>query len=156
MIKGIPQERYARGGYGATANLAVPAALFRAVGGFDGTRLSGGDAEFCRRAGRQGAQIAFAAAARVGHPARDSWEAISTKSRRVVGGQVLAGPVARRTYRVLRILMPPLLRCARIALTPGFSLRNRLVATGIQLRLWIAEIAELVRLLLAGGRPERR
>ena len=34
MIKGIPQERYAGRGYGATANLMVAADLFRAVGGF--------------------------------------------------------------------------------------------------------------------------
>ncbi|MEO7222844.1 MAG: glycosyltransferase family 2 protein, partial [Devosia sp.] len=47
MIKGIPQERYASRGYGATANLAVPAEVFAATGGFDGARLSGGDAEFC-------------------------------------------------------------------------------------------------------------
>lgn len=52
IVRGIPQARYVARGYAATANLAVPRPVFESLGGFDPARFSGGDAEFCRRAGR--------------------------------------------------------------------------------------------------------
>ena len=55
LIRGIPQAHYVRLGYAATANLAVPASVFARLGGFDQTRMSGGDAAFCRRVGAAGA-----------------------------------------------------------------------------------------------------
>jgi glycosyltransferase involved in cell wall biosynthesis len=156
IVKGIPQEHYVRLGYGATANLAVTAELFRRVDGFDSARLSGGDAEFCRRASaKAGATVRYVAAARVGHPARATWEEIATKSRRMIGGQVLAGSAARRAYRVLRILAPPLIRCAQIVLSDKVSPGQRWGAVGVQIRVWASGVAELVR-LLAGGTAERR
>ena len=41
LIRGIPQDRYVRLGYAATANLAVPAAIFARLGAFDADRMSG-------------------------------------------------------------------------------------------------------------------
>ena len=154
MLRSIPQERYVRRGYGATANLAVPAALFRAAGGFDPTRLSGGDAEFCRRAAAHGAQVRFVPAARVSHPARSTWAAVATKSRRVLGGQVTAGSAPRRAAFLLRALASPLLPTWRFLGAP-YPLRMRLTAIGVQLRLWGVEIAEAAR-LLRGHPAERR
>ncbi len=154
-ILGIPQERYASLGYGATANLAIHTDLFHRAGRFDVTRLSGGDAEFCRRASRHGAKVRFVAAARVGHPARDAWEMLAIKTRRVVGGQVRAGSIGQRSYRMLRVLAPPLVRCMRIARATAFTPGQRLAAISIQLRLWVVGIAEMMRIL--AGRPiERR
>jgi GT2 family glycosyltransferase len=154
MVKGIPQERYAGRGYGATANLAVPAPLFREVAGFDAARLSGGDAEFCRRAAGHGARVRFVPEARVGHPARDSWGAIATKSRRVLGGQIAAGAARRRAAFLLRALSPPVIAWWRFARAPQ-PLRYRLAAMSVQSRLWAVEVGEAVR-LLAGGAAERR
>jgi glycosyltransferase involved in cell wall biosynthesis len=154
MLKGIPQDRYASRGYGATANLAVSAELFRELGGFDATRLSGGDAEFCRRAVARGAHVRFVANARVGHPARDNWHAIAIKSRRVLGGQITAGSIGRRTAFLLRALGSPIIPSWRFIRAP-YPLRYRLTATGVQLRLWGVELGEAVR-LIAGGRAERR
>ena len=153
MIGGIPQERYAGRGYGATANLAVSADLFAATGGFDGARLSGGDAEFCRRAAAQGAGVKFVPAARVVHPARNNWDAIATKSRRVLGGQIAAGPLLRRAAYVLRAFASPALPAWRFARAP-YPARFRLLAMGVQLRLWGVEVAEAARLL--AGRPAER
>lgn len=156
IIKGIPQEHYVSLGYGATANLAMTAELFERAGGFDGARLSGGDAEFCRRARtRAQATIRFVPAARVGHPARSSWDEIATKSRRMIGGQVLAGSPARRAYRVLRILAPPVVRCLQIAVSNKVAPGPRRGAVGVQLRVWASGVAELMR-LLTGGAAERR
>jgi GT2 family glycosyltransferase len=154
MIKGIPQERYASRGYGATANLAVSATLFHAVGGFDGKRLSGGDAEFCRRATAHGARIQFVAAARVGHPARSTWDAIAIKSRRVLGGQLAAGSFFRRGAFLVRALAPPVIPWWRLARAQQ-PLRYRAVALAVQTRLWGVDVLEAARLLV-GGQAERR
>lgn len=154
MLKGIPQERYASRGYGATANLAVSATLFRDAGGFDATRLSGGDAEFCRRAVARGASVRFVSDARVGHPARADWDAIATKSRRVLGGQIAAGSPGRRAAFLLRTLGSPIIPTWRFLRAP-YPLGDRLTAVGVQLRLWGVELREAVR-LLAGGKAERR
>jgi glycosyltransferase involved in cell wall biosynthesis len=154
MIKGIPQDRYASRGYGATANLAVSAALFRELGGFDAARLSGGDAEFCRRAGAAGAKVRYVPDASVEHPARDNWEAIATKSRRVLGGQIVAGSFGRRAAFLLRAVSPPVIAWARFARAP-YPIRYRATAMWLQLRLWGTEIAEAAR-LLAGAGAERR
>jgi GT2 family glycosyltransferase len=155
IIAGIPQHRYASRGYGATANLAVAAALFRETGGFDGTRLSGGDAEFCRRAtAATGAKVQFVPVARVGHPARDTWEALATKSRRVLGGQITMGPFNRRAAFLIRALAPPVIHWTRFARADR-PLGDRTTAILIQTRLWGSEIMEAGRLLI-GRQPERR
>ena len=132
----------------------MAAELFRELGGFDGTRKSGGDAEFCRRAVARGARVQFAGAARVGHPARDSWDAIAVKSRRVLGGQIAAGSAGRRTAFLLRALGSPIIPSWRFIRAP-YPLRDRLTAIGVQLRLWGVELGEAVR-LLTGGEAERR
>ena len=69
LVRGIPQARYVARGYAATANLAVPADLFRRLGGFDAARRSGGDAGFFRRAGRAGHPVTLVPDAVVPTPA---------------------------------------------------------------------------------------
>jgi GT2 family glycosyltransferase len=155
MIRGIPQARYVRNGYAATANLVVPAAAFRALGGFDARRFSGGDAEFCRRAGAAGHPLRFVPEAVVRHPARSRWDELAAKTRRVTGGQVGAGSPGRRLVWFLRALTPPLRalwRFARAAAPPG----DRLAAIRVLLALWLVELDEALRIVLAGKTPERR
>jgi glycosyltransferase involved in cell wall biosynthesis len=154
LVRGIPQAAYVARGYAATANLAVPAALFRALGGFDAARFSGGDADFCRRAGAAGHAVRLVEGACVAHPARADWAAIAAKARRVKGGQIAAGPRARRLAWSLRTLAPPLRECLAYLARPH-PWRQRLVAVAVRFRLWGVELAETAR-LIAGGRPERR
>lgn len=153
-VCGMPQHRFVAHGFAATANLAVPAPLFRALGGFDATRLSGGDAEFCRRAGRLGHPLALIDAAVVDHPARASLAELATKARRIKGGQIAHGPFIRRLIWVLRSLTPPLRESLHYLGSPH-SLRHRLTAIAVRFRLWQIELTELIR-LLAGVPPERR
>ena len=156
MVKGIPQDRYVQRGYGATANLAVPAPLFAALDGFDGLRLSGGDAAFCRRAAAErGTAIRFVAAAVVEHPARQDWPMLVTKARRLKGGHLTAGSRGRRLLWLLRGLAPPVRAWSRFLGARQFPMRHRLLASAIQVRLWGVEMVETVR-LLAGAPPERR
>jgi glycosyltransferase involved in cell wall biosynthesis len=155
MVRGIPQERYVTRGYGATANLAVSAELFRQLGGFDGSRFSGGDAEFCRRAGSMGWPIRYVPQARVNHPARVSWQDIATKARRVKGGQLTVGAPARRRLWAFATVMPPLRNAWHLLTNSRHTLTYRLVAVSVLHRIWIVELRELLR-LLHGHQAERR
>ena len=154
-VRGIPQAAFVRRGYGATANLTVPRAVFEQLGGFADGRLSGGDAEFCRRAGSQGISLAFLPDAVVHHPARDSRAALVTKARRIKGGQVATGPVFRRIVWTMRSLVPPL-REMLAYLWSGYPLSWRLSACLVRLELWGVELAELLRLVILCNPPERR
>lgn len=149
-LRGIPQERYARNGYAATANLAVPAAVFRRLGGFDASRFSGGDADFCRRAGLP---VRLVPGAVVAHPCRADWAELTRKIRRVKGGQIAAGSARRRLVWTLRTLTPPLRALARFARAEAPA-AHRARAIGVLFALWGVELAETARLLL-GGQPER-
>ena len=154
-VRGIPQANFVSRGYAATANLALPRALFEALGGFDARRLSGGDAEFCRRAGRQGYGLTLVPGAVVDHPARDSFTALAVKARRIKGGQVASGPLRRRIVWTLRSLVPPL-REAGHYLRSDHALNHRLIAIGVRILLWGVELQEITRLLLIRNPPERR
>lgn len=155
VVRGIPQERYVRHGYGATANLFVRREVLQAVGGFDAKRFSGGDAEFCRRAGRRDHPVTFVGSAVVTHPARRTWTEVAGKARRVKGGQIAAGTGSRRTVWFLRSLAPPVRDIAGFLGSPHpWSWRLR--ASAVRLALWPVELAEVARLALPGNRPRRR
>ena len=154
LVRGIPQAAYVRRGYAATANLAVPAAVFHVLGGFDARRFSGGDAAFCRRAGAAGHTITLVPRAGVSHPCRTGWDGIATKARRTKGGQVAAGPLPRRIAWTLRTLSPPV-RDTLAYLRAPFPARERAMAIAVRFGIWGVELGEMVR-LLAGGAPERR
>ena len=153
-LRGIPQARYVRNGYAATANLAVARPVFEAAGGFDPARFSGGDAALCREAGRKGYRIRLVEAAVVDHPCRSTWQDLATKARRVKGGQIRSGPFGLRLQWFLRTLTPPLRATVRF-LKAEAPFAQRRMAIGVLFRLWLVEIDETLRLLL-GRRPERR
>lgn len=152
---GLPQKRYVSRGYAVTANLAVRREVFDGVGVFDARRFSGGDAEFCRRAGSAGYKLVFAPDAAVHHPARSEWRQLERKARRVKGGQLLNGPRMRRAMFCIRTFLPPVfaflfaLQCRRI------SKFRRFQVCAVQSRLWLTEMSEVLRLFL-GATPERR
>ncbi|MDN3522097.1 glycosyltransferase family 2 protein [Halomonas ramblicola] len=155
LVKGIPQAWYVSRGYAVTANLAVPLALARELGGFEAKRLSGGDADFVRRAVARGAMLHYVEQAVVAHPARDSWQAIATKARRIKGGQLTAGSPGQRALWLLRTFTPPLLAWYRFLLRSQQPWRYRLMASFLQTRLWGVEALEAIRLLFQQG-AERR
>jgi glycosyltransferase involved in cell wall biosynthesis len=154
LVRGIPQARYVAHGYATTANLAVPRRIFAAQGGFDATRRSGGDAEFCRRPGIRKYGLRLVPKAVVTHPCRICWEDLALKARRVKGGQVRAGSLRRRITWTLRSLVPPF-RDTVYYLANPHPVRFRLIAAAVRFRLWGVELAEVFRLLM-GGMVERR
>jgi len=156
LVRGIPQRRYVSHGYAATANVAVTRALFDKLGGFDARRKSGGDADFCRRAIKAGAKLVFEPRAVVEHPARSTWAELTTKARRVKGGQIRHQKSrGRLLINVIRTFLPPGGAIVNFLNSTNWPLSYRLVAIAIQLRLWVVEIAEVLR-LLTGAEEERR
>jgi len=155
MVKGIPQDRYIRRGYAATANFAVARQAFERLGGFDGRRFSGGDADFCRRAARAGFGLSYAADARVDHLARTTWRQVSDKARRIKGGHLKAGSAARRGVWLLRTITPPVFGIWRFLRSRAHPLRFRIIACLVLMRVWLLELREIVR-LGAGNVAERR
>ena len=154
LVKGIPQKRYVARGYAATANLAVPKEIAKRLQGFDETRFSGGDADFCRRAVAAGILLQYVPEAVVEHPPRTSWEELAQKARRVKGGQLTAGPRRRQHLWWARTFMPPVRAVGRFLGVRHVPLRYRLVAIWVQLGIWATEMREAVRLL--GSAPAER
>lgn len=155
-LRGIPQARYVSHGYATTANLSVPKAVFETLSGFDPSRLSGGDAEFCRRARRHGIALHLVPEAITLHPARSSRTECVTKVRRIKGGQLTAGSGRQRVFWVIRSLTPPLREMLAYLQNRDFPIRWRLIACAARLRLWFSELAEMGRILILRHPPERR
>lgn len=150
-VRGIPQDRYAGRGYGACANLTVPHSVLDHAGGFDPERLSGGDAEFCRRAD---ATVRYVPEAVVAHPARRTAAEVLTKARRIRGGQVCAGPFKRRLMWVFASFLPPFREIRRFA-GAKVPIAKKFRALAVLLLVWLVSLGETIRLLL-GGQAERR
>jgi GT2 family glycosyltransferase len=146
LVRGIPQSWYVKRGYAATANLAVSAELMNRLGGFDASRHSGGDAELCRRARKAGAALEYVPNAVAEHPARQSWEELVAKVRRVKHGQVASGARAERWRWRLRTLLPPLIETFKYLRARQWPLSFRLQAIAVQFRLWPVDVHETWRL----------
>jgi GT2 family glycosyltransferase len=147
LVRGIPQAWYVKRGYAATANLAVSAKLMGRLGGFDARRMSGGDAELCRRAMEQGACLEYVADAIVEHPARTTRAELIAKLRRIKAAQVARGDWLRR----LRTFLPPVVESWKYLRSRNWPLGYRLTAVVVQFSLWPADIGQALR---AGG-PDR-
>jgi glycosyltransferase involved in cell wall biosynthesis len=154
-ILGLPQKRYVSRGYAITANLFVPAFTFREVGFFDENRFSGGDAAFCRRAVSKGWELYFCKKANVVHPARREWNELATKQRRVKGAQILSGSILRRSIYTIATFFPPLRQIFYLFSSRGFTLRQRLSAFWILMKLWGVGVKEVFK-ICSGSKPERR
>ncbi|WP_019024024.1 MULTISPECIES: glycosyltransferase family 2 protein [unclassified Thioalkalivibrio] len=156
LIRGIPQAHYVRRGYAATANLLVSRTVLEELGGFDATRYSGGDADFCRRAVMQGHPLRYVSEAVVYHPARQSWGEVVSKARRIKGGQLASGPFHSKIYWLVRTICPPLTLYFRIISSSCFSVRYRFCGVVIQTRIWWAELGEAAWLMLSRRKRVQR
>jgi glycosyltransferase involved in cell wall biosynthesis len=141
------QGRSVRKGWGATANLAMPRAVFDAVGPFRAGVAE--DVDWCRRARALGHPVAFDVALSVAHPTRPNRAALAAKWHRVTdeGFALARERPAGRLRWVLRVplvaagALPDALRILRC---PALSVRERLSALGIM--LWVRAL-RIVRML---------
>lgn len=158
----LRQDLYVRlYGFAVTANLVVPASLFRRVGLFEPTLLSSGDAEWSRRARHYGATIHYADDVRVWHPTIATIPGLVGKARRVVGGHVHVDVrCGRRAPAQLGAIMREISDI--LPKWRRFRFEQRSQPTSAFLR--VAALIVLIQLaraaervwLLCGGRPRRQ
>jgi GT2 family glycosyltransferase len=87
LYQSFPVRRYVRqNGFGVTGNLFVSRDVFERVGGFDRSIHSGGDKEFCTRAGCFGVPLVYDGNMVVEHFARSSKEVWIKRARTFAGG----------------------------------------------------------------------
>ncbi|HEY2708145.1 MAG TPA: glycosyltransferase [Caulobacteraceae bacterium] len=147
----------ARKGFSVTANLFCPRAVFEAVGGFR-TGVSE-DMDWCYRARAAGYRIGYAPKAIVGHPARRTWQEITTKWRRLNAeqfGLIKDRPLGRWRWLAKSALVP----ASALAHTPKVmasdqlgSLGQRLGALAMLYRLRLWRSADAMRILISPERP---
>ncbi len=157
----LDQEHFiARRGFIATANLVANRALFAQVGAFDGCLLSGGDAEWSRRAAAGGATLRYAPAAVVAHPRLQTFGPFWRKTVRLAGagasaiGRQHLSPLARLAW-IFRQLRAPRMFSRHLRHAQGGLLsfpRLHLVMTVLAFH----GVSTLVRVLVLMGVPGYR
>jgi len=157
MILGFSQKRNIEEiGYSVTANLMCWRSSIQDVGLFNNHLLSKGDFEWCSRARDAGYRLEYFEKARVTHPARDSFRAIVTKTRRVTGGQMdirrykIGEKEGARSPRTL------LQQLRLVSSDRRFPLiRQKLTVITVAVVVYIVKLTEKLR-LYTGGVRERR
>ncbi len=152
------QEAYVRRGYAVTANLAVEKTLFEEIGTFREESFSGEDKEWNRRASAAGVPLVYQDGMSVAHPARDSFADCAQKRRRLAGARFVAKsgrPVAQRMPRLHYILPSPAAFWKIWRHPVPVALSARLAAMWCHYALGWVHNAEIIRLGLFGGTPER-
>ena len=82
LMYAFDQEKNVGGGFSTTANLFAKRHMFAEYGLFEESASTGEDFEWTRSVANGGAKLVYAPAARVSHPARESWSALLAKARR--------------------------------------------------------------------------
>ncbi len=153
------QARSVRSGWAATANLAVPRAIFQVVGPFRATGAE--DVDWCRRAGRLGHPPVFDGSLAVAHPTRGDWPALAAKWRRLSDqGFVLARerPMGRLRWalRLLPVAGAAVLDLQRIGRCRALTPVERVRAAGVMLRVRALRIRRMLVHLTGPDRGVRR
>jgi glycosyltransferase involved in cell wall biosynthesis len=148
---GMQQEHYvSAGGFGITANLWVERQLLEQLQGFDATRKSGADRDFCLRARAAGFRVRYVPDCRISHPARSCRE-LTAKARRLIGGRV-DGAGSGLPCRLLALALhtKPLLREGWVTLRLPLPMRDRWSILRLQLVLRAVAAREWVALVFGG------
>lgn len=139
-------------GFTGAGNMFCRRDLFERVGPF-GVALSE-DVDWSRRAVATGARLGYAPDAVVGHPARITWEQLTTKWRRLnlETYGLSAGRRLRRTRWLARNALMPLSAIAhtpKVLASPRLStLKQRFLAIGVLFRLRLWRLWDAVSLLI--------
>lgn len=158
MIFGLPQRRHVEeDGYGLTANLIVRRAVFARVGPFDGELVSGGDAEWGRRASRAGYKVSFEQSIHVAHPARATWRELLRKATRpkLVPGAAPRADLVPTSSSILLQILPSRTMTRQLMADPDISTVGERVAVLVVMQIFRAFQAfeRVRRVARAGWRP---
>jgi len=151
------QADNARNGVCVTANWCSPRALIEKLGGFDSTVKSGGDHKLAASIAAAGYRVVYAGDAIVRHPARTSFQELTSKRRRVIGGvyntQCRDG---RKSFPIFlaSLLKETLLRMYGVATRAQLRPMDRLRLNGLLIVLCGISLTEALR-LRTGGEARR-
>lgn len=152
------QQENIRHGYSVTANLAARREVFSLVGVFNQALFSGGDFEWCRRAGRMGISITFVPDARVAHDARESVSELIVKRRRIEGGaysrDLAEHGLSYVMRRLFRSRLPLKKTFIQLRQSPELTAIEMARVCAVVLFLQCVSVFERLR-LVAGGIPQR-
>ncbi len=145
-------------GFAATANCLARREVFDEVGHFDTRVRSGGDRAWCGKVVEAGYRLAYCAEAAVLHDAR-RLDGLVLKSRRLAGQEWsrarTAGGGLRAALRSELSIYS--LRVRRLVDgQESVTLPDRVAFGAISLMLQTVRVAELLRIRVTGGSPERR
>ena len=161
VLSPFPQQEFVQQmNFAATANLAVRAHVFRAVGRFNERLLSSGDREWGNRLVAGGYTLRYAAEPSVVHPARTSIRALVNKRLRIAGGTVGLAAVREGfggEWHSGRLHPPRRELAARLLLAPetlGLSRNEGAKVLALAACLVLIRVLEGFRLQL-GGQPLR-
>lgn len=153
----FPQDVYVRTkGMAVTANMFTYRTVFDNVGLFNSVLLSGGDAEWGKRANVKGFSIAYQPSAVVLHPSRTMKDIIQ-KARRVAGGHFEIQKSGTLIYRVMKVLLdlvPPLPSMLRVLTNKELTVKEKAISIAIRYYIKLVTFKEKVSLSL-GKAPER-
>ncbi|SHF47831.1 Glycosyltransferase like family 2 [Modicisalibacter ilicicola DSM 19980] len=154
MILGINQRAYAKKGKSVTANLIIKKSVFADLRGFNDSRFSGSDHEFCERADKQGFRFGFFPCLIVYHPARNCMPLIANKAKRRVGGRIGVTKL-KDAKAILITLLPPVVRFYKILFSKGFSWHDKKKAIRILFVVNKIQVVELYKILLLNKKKVR-
>lgn len=145
-------------GFAATANCFTRRTLFDELGGFDTRFRSGGDRIWCGKVLAAGHTLTYCADAVVLHDARQLG-GLLLKSRRLAGQEWSRAEANGAGLRaaIRSDLKIYLMRVRRLVdAQESATLPDRVAFAGLSLMLETVRLAELLRIRVTGGSPERR
>ncbi|MGC3873537.1 glycosyltransferase family 2 protein [Halomonas sp. GXIMD04776] len=154
MILGIDQSSYAKKKKSVTANLVVRKSSFVQLQGFDESRFTGGDHEFCDRARELGYKFLYAPDSVVYHPARSSMSQIVGKAERRIGGRV-GNTSLKNIKQILITLLPPFVRFNKVIKANQFSWKEKKEVIKLLFIVKKYQIKELYKLLMSNKKSVR-
>ena len=160
LMVGFGQEENIRERhFSVTANLFTKMTTIREVGGFNEGLLSGGDKEWCLRAGEAGCPVVFDASAIVYTEPRKTLMQAITQARRVAGGRYVMQesqkPVEAVTTSGPSSEKGLVDKAGFVLKHSDFGVGMRLSVFGVATLIFLARKLETIRLRL-GSKMERR
>lgn len=144
-------------GMAATANMIAKKQCFDEIGHFDCSLMSGGDAEWGKRADSAGFKIKYVNHCVVWHPTRSRLSELIQKTRREAGGHYLLRKNNNRLAVALGNLaglLPPVRSLGRVAFNKELSSTEKAIAFCVRYLLRVVSTVE--RMAIALGKKVER
>lgn len=153
------KQRYyvARLKFGVTANLFTTRSVIEAVGNFNDDMKSAGDMNWGRRVWAHDYLIQYARDVCVSHPARSTFDQLSKRIRRQVGGEhnLASTSLASHSFALVRyLLLRPAKSLALLIASRELTPQQKVGAATVVFTVSYIQLSEKIK-LLAGQRAQR-